>query len=103
MTKAGYTNQDEAVKLGKLLGGHIALISEPMDNGSTSVRQVYVETSELVAGPVIISAEGGAAALQSMIQNAASLPAQGMMRFDSVFGEWTVTLGSQHQIMVKDK
>ena len=103
MTKAGYTNQDEAVKLGKLLGGHIALISEPMDNGSTSVRQVYVETSELVAGPVIISAEDGAAALQSMIQNAASLPAQGMMRFDSVFGQWTVTLGSQHQIMAKDK
>lgn len=62
-----------AIRVGRLLGGHLALFAQPVED-AIDLRCVLVETGEVVASRLVAPAEVGAAATAQLAAAAALLP-----------------------------
>jgi len=100
MTRDGFIDAGSGVALGRLVGGHVALIARA-ENGSVQLAAVAVETGERVGSSI---ASPGAAAEQvtALVQAAVgSLPARGYATNDKL-GDYTLDLGAAHGVRVGD-
>ena len=100
MTRDGFIDAGSGVALGRLVGGHIALIARA-ENGSVQLAVVAVETGERVGSE--ISSPGSAADnVTKLVQAAvASLPVRGYATIDKL-GDYHIDIGSAHGVRVGD-
>ena len=100
MTRDGFIDAGSGVALGRLVGGHIALIASA-EGGSVQLAVVAVETGERV-GSDIASPNTAAEKVTALVTAAvATLPVRGYGNVDHV-GDTILDIGSAHGVRVGD-
>lgn len=97
----GQVNVASAVRAGKLVGGHVALLAQRVAD-QLALRAVLIETGELVGSQVVDPANGGDTAMTLVNAALGMLPAQGRLRRE-VDDTWTISLGRHHGLSVGDR
>ena len=98
LAQNGQVNADSAVRAGKLVGGHVALLAQRVAD-QLALRAVLIETGELVGSQVVDPANGGDTAMTLVNAALGMLPAQGRLRRE-VDDTWTISLGRHHGLSV---
>lgn len=100
MTRDGFIDAGSGVALGRLVGGHVALIARS-EAGSVQLAAVAVETGERV-GSDIASTGTAAEKVTALVQAAvAALPVRGYATADKL-GDYTLDLGTAHGVRTGD-
>lgn len=100
MTRDGFIDAGSGVALGRLVGGHVALIASA-EAGAVQLAAVAVETGERV-GSDIASAGNAADKVTALVQAAiAALPVRGYATADKL-GDYALDLGSAHGVRIGD-
>ncbi len=101
LAQNGQVDVASAVRAGKLVGGHVALLVRRADD-KLALRSALIETGELVGSQVVAPATGGETAATLVSAALGMLPAQGRLNRE-VDNTWTISLGRQHGLSVGDR
>jgi len=101
LVQNGQVDVASAVRAGKLVGGHVALLVRRADD-KLALRSVLIETGELVGSQVVAPTAGGETATTLVSTALGLLPAQGRLSRE-VDNTWTISLGRQHGLSVGDR
>ncbi len=97
----GRTDPATAGRLGRLVGGHIALFVTAVED-RVEVRTVLVETGEVVASRLVAPAEIAVTAAAGITGALAQLPVQGRIN-TGADGRLRLSAGSRHGLKVGDR
>jgi len=101
LAQNGQVDVASAVRAGKLVGGHVALLVRRADD-KLALRSVLIETGELVGSLVVLPPAAGETATTLVTAALGMLPAQGRLSRE-VDNTWTISLGRQHGLSVGDR
>jgi serine/threonine-protein kinase len=101
LAQNGQVDVASAVRAGKLVGGHVALLVRRADD-KLALRSVLIETGELVGSQVVAPAAGGETAATLVNTALGMLPAQGRLDREAD-NTWSISLGRQHGLSVGDR
>ncbi|MEK7411971.1 MAG: serine/threonine-protein kinase [Planctomycetota bacterium] len=100
LTSGGRIDPATAGRLGKLVGGHIALFANLVDD-HVQLRCVVVETGELIRSQIVLPAEVGRTTSASIDAAIAVMPTQGITTIDG--NRLVVSVGFRHGVRVGDR
>lgn len=100
LATSGRIDPASAGRLGRLLGGHIALFATRIDD-QIELRCVLVETGEVVASRLVTPGALGEAAVTGLAAAVALLPIEARVRV--VDGALTLSAGTRHGLRVGDR
>lgn len=101
LQRSGRGDPATATRLGRLVGGHIALFATAVD-GQVELRIVLVETGELAAARLVAPADVATDAAAGLATAAALLPARGRVAV-APGGQVAVSLGQRHGLQRGDR
>lgn len=101
LAQNGQVDVASAVRAGKLVGGHVALLVRRAED-KLALRSVLIETGELVGSQVVFPPSGGETASTLVNTALAMLPAQGRMTREAD-NTWAISLGRQHGLGIGDR
>ena len=100
LVAGGRIDAGSATRVGRLVGGHIALFARPIED-RIEVRTVLVETGEIASVRLAPAAEAGPAVAASLREAARLLPVQG--RIARGDGRLVLSAGRRHGLAVGDR
>ncbi|HEX3133009.1 MAG TPA: serine/threonine-protein kinase [Planctomycetota bacterium] len=100
-TAADLMNPGTAVRVGHMVGGHLALFARSLD-GLVNLRAVEVETTLLRGSDLVAPADAGAQAEHLVTTVMHRLPAQGVVQ-STDHGTCRISLGRRHGLVVGDR
>ena len=100
MVADGRIDPADAARVGRLVGGHIAIFAEPVED-QVEVRCVLVETGELIACRLVPPAEVAIAAAAGIAAASAQLPVQAAIERQA--GAVIVHAGQRHGLRIGDR
>lgn len=101
LAQSGQVDVASAVRAGKLVGGHVALLVRRADD-KLALRSVVIETGELVGSQVVAPTAGGETATTLVSAALGMLPAQGRLSREPD-NTWVVSLGRHHGVGLGDR
>jgi hypothetical protein len=100
LVAGGRIDAGSAARVGKLVGGHIALFARPVED-RIELRTVLVETGEIAAARLVPAGEAGEAAAACLREAARLLPVQGRIARDGA--RLVLSAGRRHGVAVGDR
>ncbi|MBA3700798.1 MAG: protein kinase [Planctomycetes bacterium] len=101
LAQNGQVDVASAVRAGKLVGGHVALLVRRADD-KLALRSVLIETGELVGSQVVLPTAAGETATTLVTAALSMLPAQGRLSREPD-NTWVISLGRQHGLSLDDR
>jgi hypothetical protein len=100
LVAGGRIDTGSAARVGRLVGGHIALFARPVED-RIELRTVLVETGEIAAARLVPAGEAGEAAAACLREAARLLPVQGRITRDGT--RLVLSAGRRHGVAVGDR